>query len=390
MAAPPLLTAWMYDKEKSLDWIQLLRGVAALLVVLTHARYALLNTDNFPMAQQLFMPGAMGVDLFFIISGFIMCHSTAGSDGSFGYVARFAIKRFARVWPVYLVATLLSVFGINGGIDYFHDAANRLAFWHSIGMLPANPRYMPYFMLTLQVGWTLEFEMYFYLVFAISMLFRRLRWLALGAWILLTVILLPLSQRGFDMDITRDLGSAVGYMSIVTSPFVLEFAAGVLIGWLYRQAWFRIGNRQAAWHAIGLGVAFALWSIYCGAVSTHGPTQFGWPLALMVLLMALASKTVQIRVPALCIWLGSMSYSLYLTHQISQSLVTHAMGLADVSPLAHSWGFIFVSSAFALSFAALSHRWLEQGLALVVRDALLRLLPGRPPELHVVREAKRA
>ncbi|WP_207215862.1 acyltransferase family protein [Pseudolysobacter antarcticus] len=72
----------MIKNEKNLDWIQLLRGVAALLVVLTHARYALLGTDSFPLAQQIFLPGAMGVDLFFIISGFIMCYSTATSDGS--------------------------------------------------------------------------------------------------------------------------------------------------------------------------------------------------------------------------------------------------------------------------------------------------------------------
>ena len=109
----------MNNQEKNLDWIQVLRGIAALLVVLVHARYALLNTDSFPLAQQLFVPGAMGVDLFFLISGFIMCYSTAGSDGSVGAVARFAIKRFARVWPVYVAVTLVAIFVLNGGIDPF-------------------------------------------------------------------------------------------------------------------------------------------------------------------------------------------------------------------------------------------------------------------------------
>ncbi len=367
----------MATHEKNLDWVQLLRGIAALLVVLTHARYALLNTPDMPLADRLFVPGAMGVDLFFIISGFIMHYSTTGFDGSAGYVARFAIKRFARVWPMYAVITLLSVFVLSGGIDYFHHAANRLTFWHSLGMIPANPRYVPYFSLTLLPGWTLEFEMYFYLVFAVSMLFKRLRWFVLASWVLLTVILMPLGERGFDMDTTRDLGYQVGYMAIVTSPFVLEFAAGVLIGWLYQQDWARFRSAYVAWHAVGLSVACALWASYSYLVFTHGPGKWGLPLMLMVLALALASKTVHLRVHPLFRWLGSISYSLYLTHLLSQGLVTRVLNAAGHGPWALTWSYIVVSTAFALVFASLSHHYLEQGLSNKVRDALLKLLPKR-------------
>lgn len=365
----------------------MLRGIAALLVVLTHARYALLNTPGFPLADQLLVPGAMGVDLFFLISGFIMCYSTAGSDGSPAYVARFAIKRFARVWPSYVAATLLSVFVLSGGIDYFHVADNRKQFWHTIGMIPFNPHYVPYFSLTLLVAWTLQFEMYFYLTYAVSLLFKRLRWFVLGSWVLLTVILLPLPLRGFNLDITQDLGYRFGYMSIVTSPFVLEFAAGVLIGWIYLQDWARIRSRQVCWHLLGLGVAFALWAIYSRATPTHGPTLYGWPLALMVLAMAIASKTVEIKVPALLMWLGSISYSLYLTHLISQGMITKALAHFRLEPLAHNWTYIFLSTAFALSIASLSQHYLEQGLSNVLRNWLLKLVPAQPRSLQVVSPA---
>lgn len=367
------------NQDKNLNWIQLLRGLAALLVVLTHARYALLDTPSWPLAEQLLMPGAMGVDLFFIISGFIMFYSTADSDGSPGDVARFVIKRFARVWPVYVVATLASIFVRSGGVAYFHGAANRLAFWHTLGMLPADPHQPPYFALTLPVGWTLEFEMYFYMIFAASMLFKRLRWFVLSAWVLLTVILVPLGERGFDMSVGRDLGYSIGYLSIVTSPFVLEFLAGVLIGWLYRQERIRIRSRQVAWHVLGLSAAFVLWAVYSRAVSVHGPANYGWPLALMVLAIAVASKTVPIRVPALCVWLGSISYSLYLTHLIAQGLVAQALQKAGIEGLWHSWSFIFLSTAFALSLAALSHHYLEQGLSNIVRNRLLGLVRNRRP-----------
>lgn len=366
----------MNDHTKNLDWIQLLRGVAALMVVLAHARYALLNTDSYALADQLFRPGAMGVDLFFLISGFIMCYSTARSDGSPAYALRFLLKRWARVWPVYAVVTLLAIFVLHGGLDYFHYGDQRKAFWHSLAMLPVNPHHAPYFDLTLGVGWTLEFEMYFYLVFAACLLFGRLRWLALAAWIGVTVFVLP---QGMALDVERDYGG-LGYMNIVTNPFVLEFGAGALIGWLYLQPWFRLPGRgrQLAWHLAGLGCAFAAWAIYSGAVGGHGPLHAGWPLALMLLALALASKTVRIAAPPLALWLGGISYSLYLTHLLSQRLLEQAMAWAGVAPLVHTWGYIFLSTACALSLAALSHRYLEQGLSNRVRDWLLRPWARRP------------
>jgi peptidoglycan/LPS O-acetylase OafA/YrhL len=367
------------NHTKNLDWVQLLRGVAALLVVLTHARYALLDTPGYPFADQILFPGAMGVDLFFLISGFIMCYATAGNDGSPAEVARFLIKRFARVWPVYAVITFLSVFVIQSGVAYFHQAVNRVTFWHTLGMLPANPHAPPYFSLTLPIAWTLEFEMYFYLVFAVSLLFRRLRWFVLASWVLLTVILLPLGRTGLDMNVSRDLGYQFGYMSIVASPFVLEFLAGAAIGWLYQQPWARIRSAYVAWHVLWLGTALAAWAIYGRVVDTHGPAGFGWPLAAMVLAMALASKTVHIRVPRLLMWLGSISYSLYLTHLLTQVLLRDALTAHGMAPFTKTWSYIFLSTALALSVAALSHHYLEQGLATWCRRWLLKLVPERRP-----------
>jgi peptidoglycan/LPS O-acetylase OafA/YrhL len=367
-------------QHKNLDWVQLLRGLAALLVVLTHARYALLDTPGFPLANLLFFPGAFGVDLFFLISGFIMCYATADSDGSPGYVARFAVKRWSRVWPAYAVATLLAALAMHGGLHYFSNAPNRLAFLRSMALVPVDAHMVPYFAMTLLVGWTLVFEMYFYAVYGASLLFKRLRWFVLAAWVLLTVVLIPLGERGFAFDVTQDLHYHFGYAGVATSPFVLEFAAGVLIGWIYLQDWARLRSRQVAWHVLGLGVALAAWAIYGGIAVGHGPLGYGWPLALMVLAMALASKTVEIRVPAVFMWLGSISYSLYLTHLITQTLVTRLMSWIGLPGETRTWGYVFLSTACALSVAALSQHYLEQRLSNRVRAALLRWLPRRRPQ----------
>lgn len=361
----------------------MLRGVAALLVVLTHARYALLDTPGWQTADQLLMPGAMGVDLFFIISGFIMCYSTDGARGDWRSVASFLVRRFARVWPVYAVVTLAFVL-VSYGHQYFDNQYNLRAFVRSLAMLPVDPKAAPYFGLSLPLGWTLEFEMYFYLVFAASMLFKRLRWFALVSWVLLSVILIPLGRRGFDLDVTAYLQYHSAYMAIVTSPFVLEFLAGAAIASLYRARWFRLQNEIVAWHVLGLSVAFALWSGYSNVVVMHGPMHWGWPLALMVLSMALASKTVDIATPRLLLWLGSISYSLYLTHMLTQKAGTYVLEQLELAPYAHTWGFVFISTCFALPLAALSQRYLEGSLAQWVRDGLLKLIPAAPKRLHVL------
>jgi peptidoglycan/LPS O-acetylase OafA/YrhL len=361
--------------RSTLDWIQLLRGVAAVLVVLAHARSSLLDTPAIGLADALLVPGALGVDLFFIISGFIMCYTSAGNDGSGREVLRFVVRRFARVWPVYAAVTLLSVWVLYNG--YLNVPDNRRTLWHTLAMLPAQPQQAPYFGLTLPVAWTLEFEMYFYLVFAACLLFRRWRWLALGTWVGLMALALPAWRGAPLLDVSRDLGFKAGYLNLMTSPFVLEFAAGAAIGWLYLQPWARIKHRQLARHLLGLAVGFALWAIYSNAVYQHGPAGYGWPLLLMVL--ALTSKTIEIRVPPLFMWLGSISYSLYLTHLLSLKLGRDVLIAADLLPLTRTWSFVLASTALALPLASLSHYLLEQKLANWVRDTLMRLLRLTPP-----------
>ncbi len=363
--------------QGNLDWVQMLRGIAAMLVVLCHARYAFLGTGEWALADGLLLPGASGVDLFFVISGFIMCYSTAGADGSPGDVARFIVKRFARVWPVLAVAVIVFIMVERGGMSYLHKPGSLSTLLHTLALIPTMPSAAPYFELSHPVAWTLQFEMYFYLMFAASMLFRSLRWLVLLAWVGATVLWLPRGPNGLDLGVGMHVDYAVAYMQIVTSPFVLEFVAGVAIGWLYLSDRVRIGNRALAAHLLFLGCAFALWCLYAGVVGKHGPAGWGLPMALLVLCMAIASKTVDIAVPRLCLWLGEISYSLYLMHLVAQSLARRGLVLLDREPLTHSWGYVFISTCLTVSLAALSHHYLEQRLSNAVRRWLFGLLPAR-------------
>ena len=92
--------------QHKLDFIQALRGIAALWVVLYHGS-RFISPYGTGLGDLLFGPaGSMGVVLFFILSGFIMVHTTRNLQGGLWDALDFLIKRFARIWPVYAVVTL--------------------------------------------------------------------------------------------------------------------------------------------------------------------------------------------------------------------------------------------------------------------------------------------
>jgi len=357
--------------QPKLDWVQSLRGIAVLLVVLTHARYVFLDTPTWPLANELLYAGASGVDLFFIISGFIMVYTTQRSDGSPAYALEFLIKRVARIWPVYAVATLAWLLVAFEGFGFFRQPLALRTLALSLAFQPVDLNAPLFFGMALPLGWTLNFEMYFYVTFAISLLFRRFRWVVLAGWILATVIAIPMLKRGLTFDVLTNFRFSLSYLNLITNPIVLEFLGGVAIAWCYMQPWFRLASKALCMHLVFLAVCLFIWYAYGGIGNFHGPTRWGWPLALVVLSLALASKTIDIAPPAWLVWLGTISYSLYLTHTTVQLIVGWGVEWAGGSK--HTWTYVLLSTAIAISVAALAHRFLEEKLSHAVRGIMLRI-----------------
>lgn len=360
----------MQTTKDKLAWVQALRGIAVLLVVLTHARYYLFDTERWPIANALFYPGAMGVDLFFIISGFIMVYTTAGASGGRAALY-FGIKRFARIWPVYAVIALLFIACTRNLGQMLADPELRKQVVKTLALYPVDPATAPFFSLLLPTAWTLAFEMYFYLVFGLCMLAGRLRWFVFGAWMLLTLVLLPATHGGPTSDVRTNLHFHSAYVQLATSPVIYEFVAGVLIGLLYRWRRARIPNASLAWQLVFLAAGLPLWYAYAGIGDFHGPLNWGWPLAAMVLVLALASKTVVLRPPHWLVWIGTISYSMYLTHLLSQQVLTRLMPAWGFD--IHGWGQVFLSVLLAVPVASLSYQLLELRLGGAVKKILLRI-----------------
>lgn len=354
-----------------LDWVQALRGIAALLVVLCHAREYLIGTEYFSFAESILLPGAMGVDLFFIISGFIMVYSTRNADGSITYAKEFLIKRFSRVWPTYTVITILWAVSISG-FAYFSSIDNLIIFLKSIFFIPVKEFAPLYSDPIIPIGWTLNFEIYFYAIFGFSLLFKNLRVVAMLCWIALTVIALPMATRDFSLNPFTYYTFTPNYLNLMANPIILEFVAGAIIGHIYLNGKIIIKNKAIATNLIFVSTGFVMWYNYSGAGNLHGITKWGGSLCLMVLCIAIASKNIHIKIPKSLTWLGKVSFSLYLTHYLTRYFLDGLMANAGYSSFIHTWSYIAFSTAVCISVAGVSQFWLEQKLSDALKNLLLK------------------
>jgi exopolysaccharide production protein ExoZ len=282
---------------KRLASIQLLRAVAALGVVLFHA----CQWSHFDFAV-----GAAGVDLFFVISGFVLWSSAAepGSGGeATGQAARpgdFLWARLARVAPLYWIATL-AVFAVARAwpqaLPIVHPDPRHLI--QSLLFAPhRGPGGDPFPLLP--TGWTLTYEAFFYLAFAVALACPRDRRLQV-----LSCLLLAASILGFGYH---------GWYTLLCNPLLLEFLAGV---WLARL-WAR-GRLQALGPAGGLGL-IGLGVLVLAACQIGGlrddflrPFVWGPPAAAIVAgALALEGRIGEGRLARAGATVGDASYSLYL------------------------------------------------------------------------------
>lgn len=257
--------------------VQYLRGIAALMVVLHHAQT--------PFGVTWFEGGASGVDIFFVISGFIMALTTAKFDPAgdrLAQAAEFLKRRFLRVVPLYWL--FLCVAALMWG------ALDEQGLWKDLLFIPRQhptatgeiwPRLIP--------GWTINYEVFFYVVFAAAMLAGRLRMLAVGAALLACVAAGALTTWN----------AAPG--RFWTNSIVIEFLFGIA-AYHGLQRW----TVPAPWVVLVLGVGLLM-------LPTGLPRflDSGIPaLLIVVAAVQLAQGTDWRRLHAL----GDASYSLYLVH----------------------------------------------------------------------------
>jgi exopolysaccharide production protein ExoZ len=292
--------------------IQYLRGLAALGVLLFHASQR---------AGAAFGAGAAGVDIFFVISGFIMWTVSARRATGPG---DFLLRRAGRIAPLYWTMTLLVV-----GLDVLRPSLfpnMRLDAPHVIQSLLFLPHHDPAGAIAPVIvpGWTLDYEAFFYVNFALTLLLPAGR----RAWAL-TAVLGGLCLLGLFLPHGR--WAAV---DTYCDPLILEFVAGA---WLAKAAAAgRLGSLAAAWTAIAAGL------LIMTAVAATGADVEGWARlpywglpALLIVWGALSLEGAgHMPVFKPLKLLGDASYSIYLAHGLALSLAFKLIGGIDLPFLA--------------------------------------------------------
>jgi peptidoglycan/LPS O-acetylase OafA/YrhL len=294
--------------------IQVLRAVAALGVLSLHA---LNSWEESGAGYSGSAPhiGAYGVDLFFVISGFIVSKSAESTASA----ASFAWKRFLRVAPVYYVqsAPWLAITALSGK-PIAATLATSILFWPIWSSHPAFP--------LLAQGWTLCFEAQFYCSLAVVVRFGRC-----AMWALLIT---------FAAALVLNAAGAGSVFQFIGSPFLLEFLIGAAIA---RRPLRERPLAGVAALVVGCALLVA-WAAH-GIGWTHDGTRaFEAPIALARVAMAGPSAFLfvwgALQLEPWCRWrvvnpvayLGDASYSLYLTHPLVVASLA-AVWRATAAPL---------------------------------------------------------
>ncbi len=333
-----------------LGWIEACRGLAATAVVLYHTVRHFDKTYGLPMLERFFQFGHAGVDLFFVISGFIILFVHFDDIGKPERLKHYVKRRTTRILPIYWVALALTVpVALARGLGITVADIG----W-ALVPVPINAQPI------VGVTWTLQFELVFYAVFAVLIANRAAGLAVLATW--LALILAAFSWTGLTRLPLAYFGA-----------FNLEFFGGMAVAYLLRR-------RTVPWHAViaGLSIAaFAAVAIAEGLGWIDGyavPARFAYGLPAMgiVLGAAEASRQGAIAVPALLRRLGSASYSLYLFQFLFigvswQALI--AAGLTTVVPPVLGCTIVF---GIAMIGGVLLSQWIEYPLMRAFRTALDR------------------
>lgn len=345
--------------------IQYLRAIAAMLVVALHASIVIRRdyAHDFPM----FTTGEFGVDLFFVISGFIMWTIASSRETSPG---AFFERRIVRIVPLYWALTIpTALISMDGGF-HVDPSADFGSLVRSFFFIPEWNEKLGMVTPVLFVGWTLNLEMFFYAVFALALFLKpEIRLFAIVA------LLTALAASRLAIGV-----SGHPAINLYSRSLVGEFAFGVLLGWFFQNGFSKFADSKGAWrYGVLLIAAGAAATPFRDQLTEARLLHFGVP-ALMIVAGALLAEKRLARLPLPPLkFLGDASYSIYLAHIMAQSASLKIFGplLGAGSPLLAVLGMTACGCAAGASVHLLVERPLTRFAGAVAR----RLRSFRPDSL---------
>ena len=318
-------------EKKRLDFIQVLRGLAALIVVMGHHAWLVPDGYRGPIFKSFAQNAIFGVEIFFIISGFIIVHSTQKKAKEEGALT-FLIKRIIRIYPIYFIVftywIIFCAFDNNiRNTEGIYSTASIIKSYLFIFLDPSASS--PYYGWgTLVVTWSLIYEFYFYLCFALAMAINH-KYRAYIAIFLLTAFSLAVATftgnsltNAMSFSFHSDL--YVNYLLTIGNPIIYDFVFGMTIAILYANGFFhKISNKFTTNIALII-LTFSVLLAFKGYRIGLG-LHYASPIALSIILCAfICDEYFKPNYSKFLIALGGASYSLYLIHiPIQKTLVIY-------------------------------------------------------------------
>jgi exopolysaccharide production protein ExoZ len=344
--------------------IQLLRAVAIMLVVYAHSIDAVIG-KGLPSRQVGFYYlenwGAIGVDLFFVISGFIMTVVIPAYLHANGWKV-FLLKRLTRILPLYyLISFYLVVRAVVSG--YTPDPFNVLISFSILPVFNITRFSDPY----IAVGWSLAYELYFYILIALLLAFARQK-----IYKHLLFIIPILSLVGLLTNANYIL------LKLATSPLLLEFGLGIAAGLIYTYIQKRnFDNSKVKAVSIAIcmaGLLLMVATIFMYTSTLHSATHviqnnrlamyrsviWGGPCFLLLLGVVLLEHTSHLKIPKLLVSIGNASYSCYLIH--GWFVIPHVMTLILKTSMNNGDLAIIISVLASVSFSLLFYHVVEKNI----------------------------
>ena len=347
----------MTDRRNGLKFgtLEVGRALAASLVVFHHAGNIAAQPRFY--GEQAFSGHLqnfnVGVDFFFVLSGFIITWVHWSDIGDASRLGRYAIKRFLRIYPPYwgimIPLALLYLLSPATGVPSQRDPLNIIL---SIFLLPAPAQPV------LGVAWTLVHEVFFYALFALVILIGRAAFAIFPIWAL---AILAVDRWG---------GSAFP-LSFFASPFNLEFIMGVFVAALLKSC--RIPH---PWLFATVGTAsflsLMLFAVHIQDDPLIGRLAFGSSALLAILGLVEAERRRPIPLASALAVFGAASYAIYLIHPVALSFAVHFLRAAAGSTLPLT-AIVLLLAAAGIAAGLAFHRFAEPAFTKAVEQSILRL-----------------
>ncbi|TGS65831.1 acyltransferase [Mesorhizobium sp. M3A.F.Ca.ET.201.01.1.1] len=351
----------MSRQHRELYGLQILRAIAALAVVVRHT----LDMSEGSEAGRLgpywiATSGGAGVDLFFVISGFIMVYVSFPFGRLPDSPKDFIIKRATRIYPIYWICS--AAIAAISAVGFLHSKhIDSYTILNSVLLLPGDKLVF--------VAWTLSYEVYFYAIFSICLALGRLGPTSLAAMLVMVVGI------AFGGQIPNPT-----FAKFVSSPLVLEFCFGIVLALLFCAGGkWRVPQALSIPGFLAIIVASIFTMQHDAAPDATRVIMWGIPAALIVAAFLNVDRP-QSRLGRAAVLLGDASYALYLTHifvMLGYGWLIKATFVGGVSQVP----FVPAIISICIIVGVLTHLLMEKPILEFIRKTLKRQRSREPLEV---------